>query len=272
MRIFTHRMLTLMNDESLSSTNMTIGKTLLQNMHLLSELSIEEVAAMCHVSKSTLSKFVRKLGFEDYKDFRLCAEEEEQKAIYSYPNSMSIEDYIDQNGISQYIDILKKDMDLLIQNIDLKKIQDLVQDLRDYSKVGVFGSAHSQTVALDFQYKMAFNQKIVLTYLDDVKQDEFIKKAGPDTLIIIYSNSGSYLNEYQLISGWPKKESFFQTRARVVLITSNPAFEEDERVASCISFGYHTQVQNHPFLFRFINEMISTEYRKLVGIEERFSK
>lgn len=272
MRIFIHRMLTLLNDEKISSTNMAIGETLLKNMHYLNKLSIEESAALCHVSKSTLSKFVRKLGFEDYKDFRLCVEEEQQSAVYSYPNSTSIEDYIDQYGIKTFVDILKNDIDLLIERIDMEKINQLVQDIYAYPKVGVFGSVHSESVALDFQYKMAYNRKIVLTYLDDVKQDEFIRNADSDTLIIIYSNSGKYLDEYQLISGWPKKETFSKTNAHVVLITSNTDFENDDRLASCISFGYKTEVQNHPFLFGVINEMISTQYRKLAGIDERVSK
>ena len=71
--------------------------------------------------------------------------------------------------------------------------------------------------------KLAYNGKFLITNLDDVKQDTFIRRADEETLIIIYSNSGFYLKKYQL-SEFQEEKDYSRTKAKIVLITGN----EDE--------------------------------------------
>lgn len=52
------------------STDYQIVRTLLGSLGEVGTSSIGEVAKLCGVSKSTLSRFVRGLGFDDYADFR----------------------------------------------------------------------------------------------------------------------------------------------------------------------------------------------------------
>ena len=51
-------------------TNYEIATTLVKNYSKLSELSIGEIADMCFVSKASVSRFCRFMGFADFKDLR----------------------------------------------------------------------------------------------------------------------------------------------------------------------------------------------------------
>ena len=63
MGILYDRLLILLNESSSDSTFYHIALAMLQNMELLHSLAINEVADLCRVSKSTISKFIRALGY-----------------------------------------------------------------------------------------------------------------------------------------------------------------------------------------------------------------
>ena len=262
MNILLNRLLAIINKKDSTSIEYYIAYIFLQNLFQLNEFSIGQMARLCNVSKSTISKFVREIGFDDYMDFKVSAMTAQQGVTYGWGEN--IIDYIDLHGIDGYIDILKADMHLWKAGIDMKKIDLLVEDLIRYPKVAAFGIVHSQTAALDLQFKLAFQKKIIYTNLSDIMQEEYIRDADEDTLIIIFSNSGKYITEYQLQEGYPRKDIFNLTRGKIVLITSNRKLEEDKKVDMCICFDYSSHIQNHPYYFQFITDLIAVKYKQKI--------
>lgn len=260
-----YRLLTLLNHEYVGSTNENIANTMIKHFNHLDKFSIDELSDMCNVSKSTLSKFVRYIGFDDFKDFRLTVLEEKESPKYNYQSAITIGNYIEEFGIENYIKILNEDISLLLETINFEKIKELAELIYCFPTVAAFGTTYLETVALDFQYMMAFNKKFIFTTLDDIKQDAYIEQADSSTLIIIYSNSGKFIEEYQLITGYPKKDTFNKTKAKIALVTSNETYFNDERVDIIINLKFSTNLQNHPYIFRIINEMILNEYKKIIS-------
>ena len=260
LNILLNRLLAVINEREASTIEYYIAYTFLQNLFKISGFTIEQTARLCNVSKSTISKFVREIGFDDYMDFKLSAMSAQDGVVYGWGEN--IIDFIGHNGIDRYIDILKADMDYMKTSIDMENIDILVEDLIHYHKVAAFGIVHSQTAALDLQFKLAFHNKIIYTNLSDISQDEYILHADEDTLIIIFSNSGKYITEYQLKEGYPRKDIFDLTKGRIVLITSNRKLAGDSRVDLCIGFDYTSHVQNHPYYFQFITDLIAVKYKQ----------
>ncbi len=64
------RLLTVLNNETTSSTYYHIAQTLLNNYSIIDKSSISDIATLCTVSKSTISKFARSIGFEDYYELK----------------------------------------------------------------------------------------------------------------------------------------------------------------------------------------------------------
>jgi DNA-binding MurR/RpiR family transcriptional regulator len=221
------------------------------------------VAQICSVSKSTISKFIRKLNFEDYAEFKAAAPFKENKYGFKLNYNQNIAKYMEQNGLDSYIDVILKDISYCKNSIDMNQVKELAKDLVHYKKVASFGLLFSELGAMDLQTKLAYNGKFIITNLSDSKQDDFINHADEDTLIIIYSNSGTYIQRYML-SEFQIKKDYSKIKAKIVLITGNERMKNHPDVDLCISFKHESLVQTHSILYPLINDMIVMEYRKQI--------
>lgn len=243
-----------------------IARVMLEHIHQLNDISIGKMAEMCAVSKSTISKFVKQLGFEDYKEFRAEAYSRGKREIYIKDlNTINVTDYILKNGTEQYLDVLFTDIRQLFDQMDHSKIEQLITMIHDYEEVAAFGEGYSETAALNFQHKMSFYQKFIYTTMNDRKQVAYISHARENTLLLIFSNSGRYISEYTNLTDTPSKKCFEETGAKVVLFTSNGEMKKDPRVDLCINWEYKDLVQNHPILYQLLIEQIAAEYQKKYG-------
>ncbi|PKM58059.1 MAG: MurR/RpiR family transcriptional regulator [Firmicutes bacterium HGW-Firmicutes-3] len=267
MGILLSRLLIILNDEDYNSTIYHIALVLVINFDLICDMTINELAQLCNVSKSTISKFVRIIGFEDYADFRAAAPFKENKFLNKLNYNTNIMGYLEANNFDAYLDIIKRDIENYKKTIDMDIIDELTRDIIKYKIVASFGLMYSETAAIDLQTKLAYNKKFIITKLNDIKQDEFIRDAKEDTLIIIFTNSGNYIKKYQISETNPKKRIFEQTKAKIVVITSNEDLKNDPLVDLCILFKHTSEVQTHAIMFEIISDIIVYRYRHLSKIE-----
>lgn len=264
MGILLNRLLIILNDSEAASTDYHIARTLIQNFYELHLLSIGEVARLCSVSKSTISKFIRSLGFEDYADFRASSVFEENKYGFNLNYNQNIAEYIDQNGLDAYLRCIEDDIKDFRAFYDLGTIRELAHDLTVYKKVAAFGLLFSELGAMDLQMKLAYNGKFILSILSDTKQDHYIRSADEDTLIIVYSNSGGYIERYQL-SEFQEAKHYAEVRAKLVLITANKEMMSHPAVDLCVCYRHLSSIQSHSVLYPLVNDAIIKEYRRLAG-------
>lgn len=262
MGILLNRLLIILNDSDPKSTDYYIAFTLLSHFYSICEMSIGEVSALCSVSKSTISKFIRKLNFTDYAEFKAAAPFIENKYGFNLNYNQNIAEYIEQKSLDSYIDTIINDIDSCKKDIDMEKIKELAIDLVNYKKIASFGLLFSELGAMDLQTKLAYNGKFIITNLSDFKQDAIINNAKKDTLIIIYSNSGTYIQRY-ILSEFQIKKDYSKIKAKIVLITGNAKMENHPDVDLCINFRHKSTVQTHSILYPLINDIIIMEYRKL---------
>ena len=221
-----------MNETEEGSTFYHIALMMLQNMGSLSSLSINEVADTCCVSKSTISKFIRVLGYADYAEFRAATIFEDNK--YGNPYN-----YI--NDVMGYL-----------QHHPYK-----------YQKVVAVGLMFSGTAAMDLQVKLGYCGKFIVTNINDNKQMESVLHADKDTLLIVFSDSGQYIDRYQSIDDFYHKDAFSVTKAKVVLITSEESMVHDPRISYSILFRHGCDVRTHRTTYHFITDMIAWRYREV---------
>lgn len=261
MGLLIHRLLTLLNTEDPNSTNYHIAMTLLQNYDSISTLSIGSIAELCSVSKSTISKFARSIGFDDYFALKDTAPFKENRFQFNLNYLTNILTPIEKEGTDPYFEAIIKDIHFYQKSIDLETIDRLANDLLKYEHIAAFGLLFSESAAIDFQYKLAYNKKFIFTCLSDTEQEKFIENATEDTLIIIFSNSGNYIKQNQLKEGNFQKRVFQKTKAKVVLITSNEKMKENQDIDYCILFHHETSAQTHYFMYQIVSDMIVHRYR-----------
>lgn len=259
-----HRLLILLNEEEADSTYYHIAVVMLQNFGVLHHYSISELAAACMVSKSTISKFIRYIGYDDFADFRDASVFLDNKYHNQFNYVTNVMDYIRDNSLDSYMLTVQPDIGETYRSLDWSAVDRLVRDLAHYQRVGAFGLMFSETAALDFQIKLAYNKKFIVTNLNDLKQDNFIQNAGEDVLIIVFSDSGDFLDKYQQIDDFANKRAFSRTHAKVVVITSNPQIEHDPRVAYCVRYQKTRSLCTHRMVYGVLTDIIAYKYREYV--------
>ena len=268
MGIIYNRLLTILNEESHGSTYYHIAFVMLQNFEELKHMSINQVAQMCAVSKSTVSKFIRFIGYEDYSDFRYAAISSNKTSHAKEDFSMNVLQYGDHFSMDAMIDTIQKDIRLTYERLDWDRIHRMVEDLYTYKTIGLFGLMFSETAAMDLQIKLCHCGKIVFTNINDIKQDQFIREAGEDTLIVVFSESGDFINNYQrqrFSEEFASKEpNFSETKAKIVLITGNPDMEDDPRVSYCILLHRTTELRTHRITYGVLTDIIACQYHEYV--------
>jgi len=257
-----NRLLIILNNGKEDSTYYHIANILLCNFASIKDMTISEVADLCFVSKSTISKFTRYIGFDDFLELKLASSYKSNKHSNYLNYSDNILSYMENHTKEEYIDVIIDDLELAKSSIDVNKIDELVENLIKYDKVAAFGLLYSESAAMDLQVKLAYNEKYIITHINDVEQNEFIKNADKDTLVIIFTNSGDYIRKYQLMAGNVDKNIFKQTKAKIVVITANKEMEKHPYVDLCITFQHASSVQTHSILFQIITDFIAIRYRK----------
>lgn len=100
---------------SLSETDMVIWDYIQQHRMVCAQLSIEQLAAACHVSRTTILRFAKKLGYHGYRDLRVCMELE------------STDQRLPPDAISQTCAIYKRAIDE-ISSADYTKLLRLIDE------------------------------------------------------------------------------------------------------------------------------------------------
>lgn len=259
-----YRLLNLRDNLGNDSTDLHIAEVMLKNINDIDKLSIETVAELCDVSKSKISKFVKKIGFDDYKEFRDLVRNEKYRAKYfGYEDKIPMWRYIEKEGWSSYLKILENDLKCFTDKLDHRMLRQLAIAMHEHSQVAAFGSVYSQTVAIDFVYQMAEEGKYIQTYTYDTMQEEYLRNMNTDTLAIIFSNSGQYLyGDGMRLNGY-FKTYLKKSKGEIALITSNEKAAMDSMVRYPILYSFSTNIHSQMLMERLVMEMIILEYRKV---------
>lgn len=252
-------LLALINSEITDSNNYKIAKYILENINELENCSITELAKKCYVSNSSISRFCRDIGLKDYNELK------NQVAKYQISHEIAIHKFNyqgihDQTPVHSYIDEVIDNLQLLRNSINVNDIQDLVKDIYDYKHIAAFGYLQSETVALNLQFDLQTNRKIIYTCMQYANQIEHIKNADENHLIIIFSDSGTYF-----------KRAFARThvfknvnhKPKIYLITSN----QDIRlpyVDKYIRYKSGNDYASHPFPLIALSSIICSQYSQYV--------
>ena len=90
---------------------------------------------------------------------------------------------------------------------------------------------------------------------------EFLRQADENTLILVFSDSGDYLNRYRNIRDFVRKSDFDDTKGKVVLITSNPEAAQDPRVAYSVLYRRTGTLHTHRMVYQLLTDLVAYRYR-----------
>lgn len=256
-------LLSTINSEPKDSNNYKIAKYLIENIKSLDDCTLTELARKCYVSNSSISRFCRDIGLKDFNDLK------KQVAIFPMQYKQLAEKFnfkeYDENSLSHsYILSIIDNLKHMIASSTLDNdIISLVNDIKNYKNVAAFGYMQSENVALNLQYDLQTSRKAIFTCIKFVDQANYIESADSDTLIIIFSESGSYFDRV-----FPRKKPFknLHTKPKICMITSNYAIQY-LYIDMYIRYSSRNDYASHPYPLMVIADLICIQYAKLVEKE-----
>lgn len=225
------------NVSKLNASELSVHNKLSELIKDNLNIKILEAAEYCNVSSSMVSKLVRKLGFENFKQ---------------YKQFFSGQDIMVESKHSSELERLKD----FLQHFDLRLIDDFLAAFKKYNKIVLYGLGPSFFCVEYFSYK--------LTLLVDknifVAQDEFYvqRLLDEDTLLIVFSVTGKFTSFNNLMN------SARMSGAEMLLILEeyNPSLvSEFDNIFFLTNTTQNNQLQPYEktrtIFFIFIEEVIS---------------
>lgn len=180
-------LLTVVNHSDVNDTNFIIARFLLDNIDRLSSMSIYSVADECYVSRSSIQRFLKQIGYDSFTSIKESASKfhEHQK---SFAASTNIPDY--ETFLNNQLSTMSYDINAMAEARDLRILANMIKE----SEKCVFLSADGSSYSIhSFQESMmAFGKFIWLLTGTSDNTVNILNDLGPRDLVVTCSASGNY--------------------------------------------------------------------------------
>ncbi len=224
------------NMSNLNNLDVKIHNLLSKECKSNPKLTIIDAANLCHCSPSKISKFVKKAGFQNYKQYvdYLCNRTAPTKVFSN-----------EFERIHHFLD-----------TFDLSIIDEFIAKISNYKKIVLVGYGPSKHCALYFQFKLQlFCPQTILVIEDELSAPSLLDR---DSILIVFSTTGAYhsFRHFQTIA--QEKQAAF-----LLLVEEyNPSIIPDYGEIIFLTDSYQT-ISTIPYeksrivFFIFIEEVIS---------------
>ncbi|MCH3961691.1 MAG: hypothetical protein LKF53_07060 [Solobacterium sp.] len=243
-------LLELINNENPDSVDYIIARYILDHMKHLKGASIQEISDACEVSKSTLSRFCRKAGLEDFQEMK----EELQAVRLKSPEKFDVP-LMSSDGRS-YLRRVSEQVARLDEALDYQQIDKLVKEMEERRNIILFGSMQAMNPAVNLQQDMLFSDKVMRVPSRFSLQINAIERARANDLVICFSNSGAFFERLFENQGNMKKLNDL----RIWMITGNQNALKLPYINECIVIPDNHSYVSHPLQFDLTARVIAMAY------------
>lgn len=176
----------LINSPKTEQTTLQIASYVKEHFDEIPTMSIDSLAKGCFVSKAMISKFVKRLGYENFKEFKLSAQESVDSLAKKYPFYKFDEETLRNNAIKMMDDLTIGLRESIIQ-IDYEQIKQLLSDIEQADSIMMIGHGDAELICRKLQVSLDYLKKDVRVC--DQKLEK-LKSLGNNDLIIFISVNG----------------------------------------------------------------------------------
>lgn len=202
----------IINKESQDTINYQIAEQLLMNIFQITDTTSKALAELCHVSKPSISRFYKELGYDSFFEFRQDLHQYrvtlDKTQVYRGSRPLGL--------MHQYLERCKRHIDELEKNINEIELNELVRIIAKSPKVYLMGHLQSGSVALNLQYNLFTSKKTTYTYTELNQQKEILSGLKGRECVIIFSVTGNFFKDYfedSVLNGFPKNTNIFMITA-----------------------------------------------------------
>lgn len=239
----------ILNSYDCDDSAYIISDYIKKNMKKIPALSIKKVAQDCYVSKGQISKFVRKLGYESYLDFKdACIDyldaQERKPQIFS-PDCPFRENVM--RFSSRYVEMIKN----LERKLDYDALDRLIFSISEHGGISLFAQGEARSICQILQIGLG-NLGISIWINNSDYSRNFMNPA--ETMILIISINGRSF-EYDKGVIW----KILKKPNDTWLLTCNPDLEFPKNKLQIPSIDKDF----NEFAVRFVIDLIIARLREL---------
>ena len=242
--------LSTLASEKKDSTNSQIATYLLNHLDDIKDIGIQEMAKECSVAMSSISRFCKEIGLNDFNELR--------ELLIS--TKMNFEQYSSsskaKNRLEEYSLKVKESITMVEKSIDMQQIDTLCKEIQKYQQVGIFGLLKAGAVAFNLQSDLLMLGKQTYSHISYKQQLQYISSTNEDDLLNIFSYTGCYFDypDIRTLKNQLKKPQIW-------LISSKQESYPDF-IDHVITFDSKRDQNSHPYQLQFIASLIAQEYAR----------
>lgn len=191
---------------SLTKSEKKVYQAVLKNPDTIVNNSIQKAAHLLKVSVASIQRFINKIGYSGYTEFKLALQhqEDDKKDNTNQPKAKN-------PIIHAYIRSLK-----VLENLNLTQfLKPLIQDMKNHKNIKAIGNGNTALSAEQLVYSMYSENKFIDSVDTSIKIDYLADALNKEDLLIIFSVTGPENTYLKLINNANK------VGAKTYLITMN---------------------------------------------------
>lgn len=243
----------VLENDSPDSINYQIANTLMTNIASIEHTSSAALAHLCHVSKPSISRFCKNLGYDDFYDFRAELNQYCPDRGLKYQFSTEIDQ---SDWVNSYLNALKKNFKKLHTAGLQKQIEMLVQDIHEYHQVYLLGNMQSGNTASNLHYNLHVVKKNISAITGLKEQRQVLESEHSGRLIVIFSVSGEYFYALFPNGEVPRQAS----GSKLWLITTSPEIRKVKGIDVILNCGTGTDLAGSNICLEIVSNLIAYRY------------
>lgn len=245
----------ILNSYDCDNSAYVISDYIKRNMSRIPILSISEVAGACFVSKGQISKFVKRMGYESYSDFKdSCVEylEAQEQKEPVFDASLDLKKNV-MGFTEQYTQLLQ----YIERTMDYGVLRELIKDMDRHKEIHLFAQGEARSICQIIQIELG-NLAIPVS----INNTDFSRSfcySGDIMILIISINGRSFLFDRDVM----KKILDMPKDIWVVTCCSNIPVSKKKLIVPTTNDGLNE------FAVRFVIDIIIAQLRKSRSEKDR---
>lgn len=258
-----YRLLIFLNSSKENDINYNIAITMLRNIRVIPNMSINKLSDLCYTSPAAITRFCHKLGYSSFIEFKknIKINIDSYNEGFMKPKSITYELSREDILNNMSLEIINE-IESFKSFVDLKIIDRVVELIHNSNNVCIFGTQYSQLMAQDLQRRLVNLSKIIYNANDVQEQERMASELNETSLAILISPTGKFALFHERL--WNKIK---KSPATVVVITENQNPDYIKRSNYIIYLppknDSNEYVQNHRYDLAYLIEYIYTRYGNL---------
>ena len=212
----TDTLLLHINTTMVRDSNYDIALQMVKNIRVLSDMSIDEVADMCHVSRASISRFCHFMGFSNFKEFKAFSNIDFSiKNDYTKAFLKEMKNNL-PSVISDYKVLLNENINSVLNEDLLPQLKEVAKEIHEHDHVAYFGQYIFQELGMFLQSKLMLMGKYIETYTYYDGQKKCAESLDKKSVAILCTVGGSYFTRHDDI--W---DDIVSSGCKTIVITQN---------------------------------------------------